>query len=67
VRRANILEFNPDGSGEQIDASGLRNPQGMGWAPGTQTLWVAVNERDELGDDLLPDYITSVKQGGFYG
>jgi glucose/arabinose dehydrogenase len=39
----------------------------MGWAPGTQTLWVAVNERDELGDELVPDYITSVKEGGFYG
>jgi glucose/arabinose dehydrogenase len=39
----------------------------MGWAPGTQTLWVAVNERDELGDDLVPDYLTSVKDGGFYG
>jgi glucose/arabinose dehydrogenase len=67
VRRANILEFNPDGSGEKIYASGLRNPQGMDWAPGTHTLWVAVNERDELGDDLVPDYITSVKEGGFYG
>jgi glucose/arabinose dehydrogenase len=67
VRRANILEFNPDGSGERIYASGLRNPQGMDWAPGTGTLWVAVNERDELGDDLVPDYITSVKEGGFYG
>jgi glucose/arabinose dehydrogenase len=67
VRRANILEFNPDGSGEHIYASGLRNPQGMGWAPGTQTLWVAVNERDELGDDLVPDFITSLQDGGFYG
>jgi glucose/arabinose dehydrogenase len=67
IRRANILEFNPDGTGERIYASGLRNPQGMGWAPGTHTLWVAVNERDELGDDLVPDYITSVKEGGFYG
>jgi glucose/arabinose dehydrogenase len=67
VRRADILEFNPDGSGEMIYASGLRNPQGMDWAPGTGTLWVAVNERDELGDDLVPDYITSVQQGGFYG
>jgi glucose/arabinose dehydrogenase len=67
VRRACILEFNPDGGSEKIYASGLRNPQGMGWAPGTSTLWVAVNERDELGDDLVPDYITSVKEGGFYG
>ena len=65
--RANIIEFNPDGSGERIYASGLRNPNGMGWAPGTHTLWVAVNERDELGDNLVPDYFTSVKDGGFYG
>lgn len=67
VRRANILEMNPDGSNEKIYASGLRNPVGMDWAPGTNTLWTAVNERDELGDDLVPDYITSVKEGGFYG
>ncbi|GAA4014441.1 sorbosone dehydrogenase family protein [Hymenobacter fastidiosus] len=67
VRRANILEINPDGSGEKIYASGLRNPVGMAWAPGTTTLWTAVNERDELGDDLVPDYLTSVKAGGFYG
>ena len=65
--RAEILEVNPDGSGQQIYAGGLRNPVGMGWAPGTQTLWVAVNERDELGDELVPDYFTSVKKGGFYG
>jgi glucose/arabinose dehydrogenase len=67
VRRACILEVNPDGTGEHIYAYGLRNPQGMGWAPGTQTLWTAVNERDELGDELVPDYLTSVKKGGFYG
>lgn len=67
ARRANILEINPDGSGEKIYASGLRNPQGMGFAPGTNTLWTSVNERDELGDDLVPDYVTSVKEGGFYG
>lgn len=67
VRRANILEINPDGSGERIFASGLRNPVGMDWAPGTSTLWTAVNERDGLGDELVPDYITSVKEGGFYG
>lgn len=66
-KRAAILEINPDGSGERIYASGLRNPVGMGWAVGTKTLWVAVNERDELGDDLVPDYVTSVKEGGFYG
>jgi len=67
IRRANILEVNPDGSGERIYASGLRNPVGMGWAPGTHTLWAAVNERDELGDELVPDYLTGVKPGGFYG
>lgn len=67
VRRACIIEINPDGSGEQIYASGLRNPVGMAWLPGTNTLWTAVNERDELGDNLVPDYMTSVKPGGFYG
>jgi glucose/arabinose dehydrogenase len=67
VRRACIIEINPDGSGEQIYASGLRNPVGMAWQPGTNVLWAAVNERDELGDNLVPDYMTSVKQGGFYG
>lgn len=67
VRRANILQMNPDGSGEKVYASGLRNPVGLGWAPGTTTLWTAVNERDELGDELVPDYMTSVKEGGFYG
>jgi glucose/arabinose dehydrogenase len=65
--RANILEMNLDGSGLRIYASGLRNPVGMGWAPGTSNLYVAVNERDELGDELVPDYLTSVKQGAFYG
>lgn len=67
VRRANILEINPDGTGEKIYASGLRNPVGIDWAPKTNMLWTAVNERDELGDDLVPDYITSVKEGAFYG
>lgn len=67
VRRAAILEINPDGTGEKIYGAGLRNPVGMAWAPGTNALWTAVNERDGLGDDLVPDYITSVKQGGFYG
>lgn len=67
LRRANILEVNPDGTGEKIYASGLRNPVGLAWAPGTNVLWTAVNERDGLGDDLVPDYITSVKQGAFYG
>ena len=67
VRRANILEVNPDGSGEIIYANGLRNPVGMDWNPVTGDLWTAVNERDELGNNLVPDYITSVKKGGFYG
>ncbi|WP_316812446.1 sorbosone dehydrogenase family protein [Pedobacter heparinus] len=67
LRRANILEVNPDGTGEIVYASGLRNPVGMGWAPGSGMLWTAVNERDGLGDDLVPDYITSVKKGAFYG
>ena len=67
IRRANILEINPDGTGEKIYGSGLRNPVGMAWAPGTNALWTAVNERDGLGDDLVPDYITSIKPGAFYG
>jgi glucose/arabinose dehydrogenase len=67
VNRACILEINPDGTGLRIFASGLRNPVGMDWAPGTNTLWASVNERDELGDDLVPDYLTSVQDGGFYG
>jgi glucose/arabinose dehydrogenase len=67
TNRADILEINTDGSGEKIYASGLRNPCGMAWAPGTTTLWTAVNERDELGDELVPDYFTHVVEGGFYG
>ncbi|MEP7095367.1 MAG: sorbosone dehydrogenase family protein [Flavobacterium sp.] len=67
IRRAAILEINPDGTGEKIYASGLRNPVGMDWNPVNGELWTAVNERDELGDDLVPDYITSVKKDGFYG
>jgi glucose/arabinose dehydrogenase len=66
-RRAAILEFNPDGSGFRVFASGIRNPVGLAWQPGTNTLWTAMNERDNLGDDLVPDYATSVKEGGFYG
>ncbi|UQB69899.1 PQQ-dependent sugar dehydrogenase [Epilithonimonas zeae] len=67
VRRANILEVNPDGSGEKIYAAGLRNPVGMSWNPSTGQLWTVVNERDELGDELVPDYLTSVKADTFYG
>ncbi len=66
-RRAAILEINPDGSGEKIYASGLRNPVGMDWNPLTNELWTAVNERDEMGNNLVPDYITSVKPKGWYG
>ncbi|HEU5041791.1 MAG TPA: sorbosone dehydrogenase family protein, partial [Gemmatimonadales bacterium] len=65
-RRAAILEVNPDGSGMRVFASGLRNPVGMDWAPGG-ALWTVVNERDGLGDDLVPDYLTSVRDGAFYG
>lgn len=67
IRRACILELNPDGTDERLYASGLRNPVGMDWAPGTGVLWTAVNERDGLGDDLVPDYITGVQRDGFYG
>lgn len=66
-QRACIIEVNPDGTGSRVYASGLRNPVGLGWAPGTNTLWTTVNERDELGDDLVPDYLTSVREEGFYG
>ncbi|HKL03200.1 MAG TPA: PQQ-dependent sugar dehydrogenase, partial [Cryomorphaceae bacterium] len=59
-RRACILEINPDGSEEKIFASGIRNPVGMDWNPVTGELWTAVNERDKLGDNLVPDYMTSV-------
>ncbi len=65
--RAAIWEVNADGTGDHIYASGIRNPVGMDWEPTTKTLWTAVNERDELGDDLVPDYLTSVKENGFYG
>jgi glucose/arabinose dehydrogenase len=67
IRRADILQVNLDGSGEKIFASGLRNPVGMDWNPVTQQLWTVVNERDLLGDDLVPDYLTSVQENGFYG
>jgi glucose/arabinose dehydrogenase len=66
-QRAAISVMNPDGSGRSIYASGLRNPVGLAFYPGTSTLWTAVNERDELGDDLPPDYATSVRQGEFFG
>ncbi|HWO40631.1 MAG TPA: sorbosone dehydrogenase family protein [Candidatus Eisenbacteria bacterium] len=66
-RRAAILEINPDGSGMRVFAGGLRNPVGMDWEPKTNVLWTVVNERDGLGDQLVPDYLTSVKEGAFYG
>jgi len=67
TRRACIIEINPDGTGERLYAEGLRNPVGMDWNPVTGALWTAVNERDHLGDELVPDYVTSVKDGGYYG
>jgi glucose/arabinose dehydrogenase len=67
VNRAAILEIDPATGATRVFASGLRNPVGMGWEPQTGALWTSVNERDELGSDLVPDYMTSVKDGGFYG
>ena len=67
VRRAAILEVNLDGAGEIIYGSGLRNPVGMDWNPVDGSLWTAVNERDNLGDGLVPDYVTHVQKSGFYG
>jgi glucose/arabinose dehydrogenase len=66
-RRANILVFTPEGKDEKVYASGLRNPVGLAIEPTTGALWTAVNERDELGDNLVPDYVTHVEEGGFYG
>lgn len=65
--RAAIWEVDLKTSSKRLFASGLRNPVGMAWEPGSGTLWTVVNERDELGNDLVPDYMTSVKDGGFYG
>jgi glucose/arabinose dehydrogenase len=65
--RADILEFDPDGKNERIYASGIRNAVGLAIHPLTGELWCSVNERDALGDNLVPDYITRVKEGGFYG
>lgn len=65
--RAAIMEYNPDGSGARVFASGLRNPVGLAWEPVTGALWTTVNERDGLGDDLVPDYVTEVRAGAFYG
>jgi glucose/arabinose dehydrogenase len=65
--RARIFEFNPDGTGQKVYAWGVRNAVGIKFRPGTDELWMSVNERDKLGDGLVPDYISSVKPGGFYG
>ncbi|MGC3874923.1 PQQ-dependent sugar dehydrogenase [Halomonas sp. GXIMD04776] len=65
--RAAIWEIDPESGKHRVFASGLRNPVGMTWQPESGALWVAVNERDELGSDLVPDYMTSVQDGGFYG
>ncbi|HEX6576127.1 MAG TPA: PQQ-dependent sugar dehydrogenase, partial [Gemmatimonadaceae bacterium] len=65
--RAAVWEIDAATGAHRVYASGLRNPVGMTWEPTTGALWVAVNERDELGSDLVPDYMTSVKDGGFYG
>ena len=65
--RAAIWEVDRATGNHRIFASGLRNPNGMAWEPNSKALWTAVNERDEIGSDLVPDYITSVKDGGFYG
>ncbi|MFP5247857.1 MAG: PQQ-dependent sugar dehydrogenase, partial [Thermoanaerobaculia bacterium] len=67
VDRAGILEVDPVTRTYRVYASGLRNPVGLAWEPERGTLWTSVNERDELGSDLVPDYLTSVTEGGFYG
>ncbi len=65
--RAAILEVDAATGATRVFASGLRNPVGLDWEPGTGELWAVVNERDELGSDLVPDYLTSVRRGAFYG
>ena len=67
TRRARILAFDPDGKNERVFAYGIRNPVGLATHPKTGQLWTSVNERDGLGDNLVPDYITHVEEGGFYG
>ena len=67
IRRANILEYTPEGQFVKIYGAGIRNPVGIAIQPETGELWCSVNERDELGDNLVPDYITHVQEGGFYG
>ena len=65
--RAAILDIDPSTGHGRLFASGPRNPNGLAWQPESRKLWTVVNERDELGSDLVPDYLTSVKEGGFYG
>jgi glucose/arabinose dehydrogenase len=65
--RAAITQMNPDGSQRRLFATGLRNPVGMDWRPNTDELWTVVNERDNLGDDVPPDFLTLVVDGAFYG
>lgn len=67
INRAAILEIDPSTGRTRVFASGLRNPNGLDWQPSSGQLWTTVNERDEIGSDLVPDYMTSVKDGGFYG
>lgn len=67
ARRARIFEYTPDGKNEKVYAYGIRNAVGLAVHPETGELWASVNERDELGDDLVPDYITRVQPGAFYG
>jgi glucose/arabinose dehydrogenase len=65
--RAAIWEVDTKSGAHRVFASGLRNPNGMAWEPGSGALWTVVNERDEIGSDLVPDYLSSVRDGGFYG
>ena len=65
--RAAIWEVDVKSGEKRLFASGLRNPNGLAWHPETKALWTVVNERDEIGSDLVPDYLTSVKDGAFYG
>jgi glucose/arabinose dehydrogenase len=65
--RAGILEIDRKSGASRVFASGIRNPNGPSWQPQSGALWVTVNERDEIGSDLVPDYMTSVQDGGFYG
>ena len=67
VNRAAIFEVDPASGSSRLFASGMRNPNGMDWQPQSGALWTVVNERDELGSDLVPDYLTSVQDGAFYG